>query len=116
MIEDPRDNENVCTSRNRGKLKVFLGAVPGVGKTFKMLAEARRRLSRGEDIVIGLVETHGRSATANMTEGLEQVPLKHIDYRGKVFDELDTAAILARNPEWVLVDELAHTNVPGTVH
>ncbi len=100
----------------RGRLKVFLGAVPGVGKTYKMLSEARRRFQRGEDIVVGFVETHGRPATAALLEGLEQVPQKRIEYRDKVFQELDTAAVIARRPEWVLVDELAHTNIPGTVH
>jgi two-component system sensor histidine kinase KdpD len=103
-------------SVSRGRLKVFIGAVPGVGKTFKMLSEAQRRYSRGEDIVVGFVETHGRPATAAMTEGLEQIPLKRIEYRGMVFDELDTAAVIARHPEWVLIDELAHTNAPGTIH
>lgn len=101
---------------NRGKLKIFLGAVAGVGKTYKMLSEARRRLSRGEDIVIGLIETHGRPATAEMMEGFEQIPLKKIDYRGAEFYEVDTAAVIARRPEWVMIDELAHTNIPGTVH
>ncbi len=100
----------------RGKLKVFLGAVPGVGKTYRMLSEAHRRVSRGEDVVVGLVETHGRSATAGLLEGLEQVPLKRIEYRGATFNELDTAAVIARKPEWALVDEMAHTNIPGTVH
>ena len=99
-----------------GKLKVFLGAVAGVGKTYKMLSEAHRRLNRGEDIVIGLIETHGRPATAELTSGFEQMPLKKIDYRGAEFYELDTAAVIARRPEWVLIDELAHTNIPGTVH
>lgn len=100
----------------RGKLKVFLGAVPGVGKTYRMLAEAHRRVSRSEDVVIGLVEPHGRPATAELMEGLEQIPLKAIEYRGKTFHELDTDAVLKRRPEWVLVDELAHTNMPGAEH
>jgi two-component system sensor histidine kinase KdpD len=100
----------------RGKLKVFLGAVPGVGKTYRMLAEAHRRVSRGEDVVVGLVEPHGRPATAELAEGLEHVPLKEIEYRGKIFHELDTDALLQRKPEWVLIDELAHTNVPGAQH
>lgn len=100
----------------RGRLKIFLGAVAGVGKTYKMLSEARRRLSRGEDIVIGLIETHGRPATAELMEGFEQIPLKKIEYRGAEFYELDTAAVIARHPEWIMIDELAHTNIPGTVH
>ena len=101
---------------NRGKLKIFLGAAAGVGKTYKMLSETHRRVSRGEDIVIGLVETHGRPATAEQTEGFEHIPLKEIQYRGSVFYELDTAAVISRKPDCVLIDELAHTNVPGTIH
>jgi len=100
----------------RGKLKIFLGAVAGVGKTYKMLSEAQRRLIRGEDIVIGLIETHGRPATAELMKGFEQIPLKKIEYRETEFYELDTAAVIARHPEWVMIDELAHTNIPGTVH
>jgi len=102
--------------RNRGRLKIFLGAVAGVGKTYRMLAEAHRRVSRGEEVVIGLAETHGRPATAELVAGLEQLPLKAVEYRGKVFHELDADAVIARRPEWVLVDELAHTNIPGTKH
>jgi two-component system sensor histidine kinase KdpD len=104
------------TLRKRGRLKVFLGYAPGVGKTFTMLGEAQRRCSRGEDVVIGFVETHGREETAEMVEGLEQVPLKRLTYRGKEFEELDTDAVIARRPQWVLVDELAHTNIPGARH
>ena len=100
----------------RGKLKVFLGAVPGVGKTYRMLAEAHRRVSRGEDVVIGLIEPHGRPATAELMQGFEQIPLKAIEYRGKTFFELDTDSVLKRRPGWVLVDELAHTNIPGAKH
>jgi two-component system sensor histidine kinase KdpD len=81
-------------ARNRGNLKIFLGAVAGVGKTYKMLSEARRRLSRGEDIVIGYVETHGRAATAELLEGFERVPLKKIEYRSSEFYEVDTAAVV----------------------
>ena len=100
----------------RGELKVFLGAVPGVGKTYRMLAEAQRRVSRGGDVVIGLVEPHARPATAELMEGLEKIPLKAIEYRGKTFFEVDTDAVLKRRPQWVLIDELAHTNVPGAKH
>ncbi len=116
MIEEERRDKPSRVAHKRGRLKVFLGAVPGVGKTYKMLSESHRRLARGEDIVIGLVEPHGRPATAEMMQGLEQIPLKRIEYRGAVFYELDTAAVLQRHPEWVIVDELAHTNIPGTVH
>ena len=103
-------------SRDRGLLKIFIGAVPGVGKTYRMLSEAHRRIARGEDVVVGYVETHGRPSTAELVAGLEQVPLKRIEYRDKTFFELDTAAVIKRKPQWVLVDELAHTNIPGTVH
>jgi len=100
--------------RGRGKLKVFLGAAPGVGKTYRMLAEAHRRVERnGEEVVVGLVETHGRPATEQLLAGLEQLPRKQIEYRGRVFYELDVEAVIGRNPEWVLIDELAHTNIPG---
>ena len=97
----------------RGRLKIFLGAVAGVGKTYRMLSEAHRRVSRNEDVVIGFVESHGRPATVELVEGLEQVPLKALEHRGRTFYELDTDAVIARHPTWVLVDELAHTNVPG---
>ncbi|MET7278290.1 DUF4118 domain-containing protein [Kribbella sp. NPDC005582] len=97
----------------RGRLRVYLGAAPGVGKTYKMLGEGQRRLSRGTDVVVGFVETHGREHTAAMLEGLELVPRRIVDYRGASFTELDLDALLARRPEVALVDELAHTNVPG---
>lgn len=102
--------------RPRGKHKVFLGYAPGVGKTYTMLSEARRRAERGEDIVIGFVEPHDRPETIALLDGLEQIPTKHIEYRGKTLQELDTDAILRRHPEWVVVDELAHTNAPGSHH
>ncbi|MFB6723746.1 DUF4118 domain-containing protein [Kribbella sp. NPDC056345] len=98
----------------RGQLRVYLGAAPGVGKTYKMLGEGQRRLARGTDVVIGFVETHGREHTAAMLEGLELVPRRIVDYRGASFTELDLDALLARRPEVALVDELAHTNVPGS--
>ncbi len=109
----PPEEHSLRTLRKRGRLKIFLGYAPGVGKTYTMLAEAHRRLERGQDIVIGFVETHGREAIAELAEGLPQIPRTSIEYRGKAFDEMDTAAVIARHPEWVLVDELAHTNVPG---
>jgi two-component system sensor histidine kinase KdpD len=115
-LEGVLEEYSLRTLRKRGHLKVFLGYAPGVGKTFTMLAEAQRRRSRGEDVVIGFVETHGRRETAELVEGLEQVPLKQLEYRGKSFAELDTAALVARAPVLALVDELAHTNVPGTAH
>src|SRR5256886_98746 len=99
---------------SRGTLRIYLGAAPGVGKTFAMLNEGRRRAQRGTDVVVGVVETHGRPRTAEQMEGLEVVPRRTLEYRGTTFEEMDTDAILARGPEVVLVDELAHTNVPGS--
>jgi two-component system sensor histidine kinase KdpD len=100
----------------RGKLRVYLGAAPGVGKTFAMLNEARRRCARGADVAVGFVETHGRPKTAEQIEGLEVMPRRKIEYRGSTFEEMDVDAILRRHPAQVLVDELAHTNVPGSKH
>ncbi|WP_018682070.1 sensor histidine kinase [Actinokineospora enzanensis] len=100
----------------RGELRIYLGAAPGVGKTFAMLGEAHRRLERGTDVVVGLVETHGRDKTAALLDGLEVVPRGRADHRGREFEEMDLAAVLARAPEVALVDELAHTNVPGSRH
>lgn len=97
----------------RGRLRVYLGAAPGVGKTFAMLSEGRRRHDRGTDVVVGFVETHGRPHTAEMLEGLEVVPRQLIEYRGATFTEMDIDAILTRQPVVALVDELAHSNVPG---
>ena len=97
----------------RGQLRIYLGAAPGVGKTYAMLAEAQRRRARGTDVVVGLLETHGRKLTATMAEGLEVVPRRTMTHRGATFTEMDLDAVLARHPEVALVDELAHTNVPG---
>ena len=97
----------------RGKLRVYLGAAPGVGKTYAMLAEGQRRRARGADVAAALVETHGRRLTASMAEGLETVPHRTMRYRGAAFAEMDLDAVLARHPQVALVDELAHTNVPG---
>jgi len=98
----------------RGQLRIYLGAAPGVGKTFAMLEEAHRRLGRGTDVVVGFVETHGRRHTAQMLDGLEVVPRRTMAYRGARFTEMDVDAVLARNPQVAVVDELAHTNVPGS--
>jgi two-component system sensor histidine kinase KdpD len=98
----------------RGRLRVYLGAAPGVGKTYAMLAEGQRRRARGTDVVAAFIETHGRRLTAAMAEGLEVVPRRTMSYRGAAFTEMDTDAILARHPQVALVDELAHTNVPGS--
>ncbi|MFF3855361.1 DUF4118 domain-containing protein [Micromonospora sp. NPDC002575] len=99
-----------------GELRVYLGAAPGVGKTYAMLEEAQRRAARGTDVVIGLVETHGRPHTAAMVGNLEQVPRRVLDHRGVQLTELDLDGVLARRPEVAVVDELAHTNVPGSRH
>jgi len=101
---------------SRGTLRVYLGLAPGVGKTFRMLDEGWRRRERGADVVIGLVETHGRKLTAAQIRDMEIVPRKAFEYRGTVIEEMDLEAILARNPQMVLVDELAHTNAPGSIN
>ncbi|MBW0273004.1 histidine kinase [Nocardia sp. MH4] len=100
----------------RGQLRIYLGAAPGVGKTYAMLGEAHRRLERGRDVVAAVVETHGRKKTAELLDGIERIPAKLIEYRGTQLPELDVDAVLARRPAVVLVDELAHTNAPGSVH
>ena len=102
--------------KSRGIFKLFLGYAPGVGKTFSMLSEATRRKNRGEDVVIGVVETHGRKGVEELIRTIEAVPRKKIEYKGTVFEEMDVDAILARHPQVVLVDELAHTNIPGSKH
>ncbi|WP_223690786.1 DUF4118 domain-containing protein [Leifsonia poae] len=100
----------------RGQLRVLLGAAPGVGKTYTMLEEGKRLLELGKDVVVAVVETHGRAATAAMLEGLEVVPRRSVGHRGIELTELDLDAVLARAPQLALVDELAHTNAPGAVH
>jgi two-component system, OmpR family, sensor histidine kinase KdpD len=100
----------------RSRLKIFLGAAPGVGKTFAMLEAAWERKRQSADVVVGVVETHGRKETQALVEGLEVMPRKKIEYRGRTLEEMDVDAILARRPRIVLVDELAHTNVPGSRH
>ncbi|MEU5050488.1 sensor histidine kinase KdpD [Streptomyces sp. NPDC021096] len=98
----------------RGNLRIYLGAAPGVGKTYSMLSEAHRRVERGTDVVVGFVEHHGRPRTEVMLHGLEQVPRQEIAYRDSTFTEMDVDAVLARRPRVAIVDELAHTNVPGS--
>ncbi len=100
----------------RGHLKIFLGAAPGVGKTYEMLLSARARRNAGADVVAGVVETHGRAETESLLEGLRIVPRKTMEYKGRVLDEMDLDALLARRPQVALVDELAHTNAPGSRH
>ncbi len=98
----------------RGRFKIFLGYAPGVGKTYSMLSEGIRRRSRGEDVIIGVVNTHGRAGTAELASKLERVPQRDIEYKGHTFSEMDVDAILARTPQIALVDELAHTNIEGS--
>ena len=100
----------------RGRLKIFLGAAPGVGKTYEMLSAARARRRDNIDVVVGIVETHGRAETDALTTGLEIVPRRSIAYRDRTLTEMDLDAILVRHPRLVLVDELAHTNAPGSRH
>ena len=101
---------------DQGRLKIFLGAAPGVGKTYEMLVSGHARKAEGVDVVVGIVETHGRRETQALVEGLEVVPRRTVDYKGRTLDEMDIDAILARRPQLVLVDELAHTNAPGSRH
>ncbi|QIB33153.1 sensor histidine kinase [Ancylobacter pratisalsi] len=105
-----------AAKEGRGRLKIFLGAAPGVGKTYAMLEAARRRRADGLDVVVGVVETHGRAETERLVAGLEVVPRAQISYGGRVLAEMDLDGIIARRPRLVLIDELAHTNVPGSRH
>lgn len=117
MIKDrisPDDALKICATEEKGKLKIFLGYAPGVGKTYTMLNEANRRYNRGEDVVIGYFESHGRLDTINQIKSLPQLPLKEISYNSITFKELNVQLIIERNPKLVLVDELAHTNAPGS--
>src|ERR1700754_1304362 len=124
MTEPPRPSPDAllatlqsdAAQAKRGRLKVFLGMCPGVGKTYAMLEAAQRELKAGRDLVVGLVETHGRTETKALLTGLDVVPRKEINYRGMTVAEMDIDAILARRPQLVLVDELAHTNAPGGRH
>ncbi len=108
--------EETAARKTERVFKLFLGYAPGVGKTFNMLSEGIRRHSRGEDVVIGLVETHGRKGIAELASKLETVPRRNMQYKGASFEEMDVDAILARKPQVVLVDELAHTNIEGSKH
>lgn len=102
------------SGHKRGHLKIFIGYAPGVGKTYTMLNEANRRFERGEEIVIGYLETHGRKETESQIQNLEIIPRKKITYNGVTLEEMDTEAVLKRRPKTVIVDELAHTNIPGS--
>src|SRR5215831_17595539 len=100
----------------RGRLKIFLGAAPGVGKTYEMLLSAQAKRCDGVDVVVGVVEPHGRRETEALLEGLEMIPRRQVEYKGHPLSEMDLDAILNRRPQLVLVDELAHTNAPGSRH
>src|SRR3954451_22371748 len=99
-----------------GRYRIFLGMAAGVGKTYRMLAEAQAEAETGRDVVVGLLETHARKETARLGEGLEQIPRRRVPYRGVALEEMDLPAILRRAPELCLIDELAHTNAPGLEH
>lgn len=124
MYEDERPDPDALLATiqkqeardQRGKLKIFFGMAAGVGKTYAMLEAAHQRKAEGVDVVVGYVETHKRVETEALVEGLEIIPRLKVEYRGAILEEMDTAAILARKPQLVLVDELAHTNVPGVRH
>lgn len=111
LLETARREEG-----NGGRLKIFLGAAPGVGKTYEMLQSAHAKLKAGVDVVVGVVETHGRVETQALLSGLEVLPRKQLDYKGQVLEEMDLDALLARRPKIAVVDELAHTNAPGSRH
>ena len=102
--------------QQRGKLKLFFGMVAGVGKTYAMLEAGRQRRSEGVDVVVGYVETHGRAETEALLDGMEVLPRRKVEYRGTQLEDMDLDALLARNPQLALVDELAHTNAPGLRH
>lgn len=112
----PSPDSSYIRPARRGKHKIFIGMAPGVGKTFKMLEEAHQLKRDGTDVVIALLETHGRRETAEKAIGLEMVPRQRINHNGVILTEMDTEAVIARQPQLALVDELAHTNVPGSSH
>ncbi len=117
MVKSPEEwLKEVSPEKPRGIFNLFLGYAPGVGKTYSMLSEAIRRASRGEDVVIGVVETHGRKATAELAGKLDRVPPRKLEYKGTLFEEMDVDAILARKPAVAVIDELAHTNIEGSKH
>ena len=111
-----RRKNGTMAEQERGQLRIYLGAAAGAGKTFDMLSEGHRRAERGADVVVAFVETHGRPHTAALLDGLEVIPRARVAYRGTTFEEMDLDAVLARKPQIALVDEFAHTNVPGSRH
>src|ERR1700722_13531680 len=110
----PEDFLELVERSKRGRLKVYIGFAAGVGKTYRMLQDAQALKTRGGDVAVALVETHGRAETAALLAGLEQIPLRTVEYRGVSVQELDLDGDLARHPEVALVDEIAHTNAPGS--
>ena len=114
MTAEPARSHRLQAGTKRGVLRIYLGAAPGVGKTFAMLNEGRRRRERGTDVVVGFVETHGRPRTAEQVGDLEVIPRRWLEHRDTTFDEMDVDAILRRRPGLALVDEFAHSNVPGS--
>src|ERR1700757_4327778 len=113
---DPDALLAAAAAETRGKLKIFLGAAPGVGKTYAMLSAARQLKRDGGEVVVGLVETHGRAETSALLEGVEILPRREMVYRGHLIEEFDLDAALARHPHLIVVDELAHTNAPESRH
>ena len=114
MARPAADREVANAVEAAGHFRIYLGAAAGVGKTYAMLNEGHRRMSRGTEVVVGFVECHGRKLTEDMIDGLEVVPRRQVDYRGSSLQEMDVDAVIARHPEVALIDELAHTNVPGS--
>ncbi len=110
----PEDFLELVERAKRGRLKIYIGFAAGVGKTYRMLEEAHALKKRGVDVVLGFIETHGRAETAALIEGLEYVPRRKVEYRSLVIEEMDVDAVIARHPQVALVDEVAHTNVPGS--
>src|SRR6516165_9790963 len=111
---DGRQGTGRANQAGRGHLRIYLGSAAGVGKTYAMLGEGHRRAERGADVVVGFAEPHQRPQTAALLDGLEIIPRKKLSYRGATFEEMDVDAVLARKPQIALVDELAHSNVPGS--
>ena len=111
-----RRKNGTMAEQERGQLRIYLGAAAGAGKTFDMLCEGHRRAERGADVVVAFVETHGRPHTAALLDGLEVIPRARVAYRGTAFEDMDLDAVLARQPQIALVNEFAHTNVPGLRH
>lgn len=114
MREEEHKHEETGNNSRKGRMRIYLGFAAGVGKTYEMLSEANRRKQRGQDIVVGFVETHGRAGTEAQLGDIEVIPRRKIEYKGSQFEEMDTEAIIARRPHYVVVDELPHTNVPGS--